>query len=310
MKLLRLTALIFIITAFTFPAKEVKLEYAFKIGDQYTWSQTSHQIVKQTIPGMGDISVTVDVSGTMNLKVAELTANGAKIEIQYQNLKMTTKSPMGMGDIAMDSEGDETSAQNKTIKAMMNKPFYFKLTKQGVIESVEGTENLYSDFDKLGLDEASLKATKQQFEQTMGEKSLKASLEMALASYPDKKVKTNDTWKSTGSLAMNFPVKIDNTWSLKTLEGSMATLNADGILSTTDKEKVVALPNGMNSKFDLAGKQTIKTTVMTKSGWPADLKVTSEVKGNMTLLAGGMIPQDMIVPMVITTESDYKIVKK
>lgn len=310
MKLARFAFLFLIATAFTFPAKDVKLEYSFKVGDQYTWTQSSHQTIKQSIPGMGDISVVVDIGGVMNLKITEVTATEAKIEIQYESMKMTTKSSMGMGDTSMDSEGPMDNPQNKTVKALMGKPFFFTLTKQGIVQSVENTDNLYSGFESLGLDEATLKATKQQFQQTLGEKSLKSSLEMALITYPDKKVKAAESWKSSGTLAMNFPVKIDNTWTLKSVDASNAVVNGAGILTTTDKDQVVDLPNGMKSKFNLNGQQTMSGSAGVKTGWPSTLKINSELKGTMTLLAGGMIPTDMDVPMEIVTQSDYTLVKK
>lgn len=310
MKAIRFILLLLVATSFTFPTKEVKLEYTFKVGDQYDWIQTSVQKVKQEIPGMGEMTVDVQMSGQMKLKVTELTATGAKFEAQYTTLKMETKTSMGMGDSSMDSEATDDNMQNKLVKAMMGKVFYFKMNKLGTIESVEGTENLYSGFGTLGLDDAALAGAKQSFQQTLGEKSLKASFEMALISYPEKKLKVGDTWQSTGSLAMNFPVKIDNTWNLKSHDVTKATVGADGLLTTTDKDKEVSLPNGMKSKFDLNGRQVLSGSVDVKTGFPSEIKVLSEIKGNMTLLAGGMIPEDMQVPMEITSESSYKMIKK
>ena len=310
MKAIRFILLLLVASSFTFPAKEVKLEYAFKVGDQYDWIQSSTQKVKQEIPGMGEMTVDVQLTGEMKLNVKELTPTGARFEAQYTKLKMNTKNSMGMGDTSMDSEATDDGMQTKLVKAMMGKTFSFKMSKQGVIEAVEGTDNLYSGFSALGLDEAALAGAKQSFQQTLGEKSLKASFEMALINYPEKKIKIGDSWQSTGNLAMNFPVKIENTWNLKSHDATSATVDAEGVLTTTDKEKEVSLPNGMKSKFDLNGRQMLSGAVDVKTGFPSEIKVISEIKGSMTLLAGGMIPEDMLVPMEITSESSYKMIKK
>ena len=51
-------------SAFTFPAKDVKLEYVFKVGDEYTLNQTTNQTIKQTIMGMDQVAENL-ISGQM-----------------------------------------------------------------------------------------------------------------------------------------------------------------------------------------------------------------------------------------------------
>jgi hypothetical protein len=63
----------------------------------------------------------------------------------------------------------------------------------------------------------------------------------------------------------------------------------------------------MQAKVDLNGRQMTKGTVDLKSGWPSKMEVISEIKGKMTLLAGGMIPEDTDVPMEILSESTFTI---
>ena len=70
------------------------------------------------------------------------------------------------------------------------------------------------------------------------------------------------------------------------------------------------LPGGLKAKTALSGKQAMKSKIDVKSGWPTKMDVLSELKGTMTLLAGGMIPEDMDVPMEILSETSYTITKK
>lgn len=304
MKALRFVVLVFIACAFTNPAKEVKLEYIFKVGDVHEWIQTTKQTITQTVPGAGEMSVNISLDGAMQLKVVALTATGAKVETTYSKIKMLMKMPMG--DVTMDSEGGDDTMQNKLMKSMTKKPFYIFMNKQGVIEKVEGTENLYSGISELGMEPAAAEQAKQSLQQAMSEQSIKASIEMSLMQYPTVKVKTGDTWKSTVSTALNFPMQINNTWTFEKLEGTVASITSDGIVVTTDKEKTTTI-NGMQAKVDLSGRQMTKGTVDLKSGWPSKMEVISEIKGKMTLLAGGMIPQDTDVPMEILSESTFTI---
>ena len=298
MKALRLVVLVFIACAFTNTAKEVKLEYIFKVGDVHEWIQTTKQTITQSVPGAGEMSVNVSLDGAMQLRVVALTATGAKVETTYSKIKMLMKMPMG--DVTMDSEGGDDTIQNKLMKTMTKKPFYIFMNKQGIIE------NLYSGVSELGMEPAAADQAKQSLQQAMSEQSIKASIEMSLMQYPTAKVKTGDTWKNTISTALNFPMQINNTWTFEKLEGTVASIVSDGVIVTIDKDKPTTI-NGMQAKVDLGGRQMTKGTVDLKSGWSSKMEVLSEIKGKMTLLAGGMVPQDMDVPMEILSESTFTI---
>src|SRR6187549_1926096 len=69
--------------AFCPPKKSPKLEYTYKVGDQYDMNQVSKQNIKQDIPGMGEITVDVGVEGSMSFKIIEVTPTGGKIETAY-----------------------------------------------------------------------------------------------------------------------------------------------------------------------------------------------------------------------------------
>jgi hypothetical protein len=297
---------VFLLFAFAIPA-DVKLQYTFKKGDLYEFNQTSNQSIRQTLPGMGDMTTEVTTSGSLTFKVIEVIPTGARIEIAYTRLKIDTKGPM---TISMDSEGNATEMPNNIVKAMMNKPFHFVMTSQGAIEKIENIENLYSGLGSIGLDETQLAATKQMFQQTLSASSLKGNLEAAMISYPQNKIKTGESWKNKSGVAVNFPMQSENTWLLKSLDGTIASIDSDGVMTSTDTTNVMSLPNGIKAKTNLSGKQATKSKVNTKNGWPTETKVLSEIKGTMTLLAGGVLPSDMEVPMEIVTESTFLIVKK
>ena len=192
----------------------------------------------------------------------------------------------------------------------MNKPFTVTANKFGEIVNVEGAENLWSDMSSINLDDRDAATAKQTLEQFMDNSALKSNIEQAMVRYYESKVKEGDKWNSMTELPMDFPIKVDNSWSLISLSGGTAKVNADGIFTTTDKERTIELPNGIKAKVDLNGAQQLKSTVNVKTGWATDLLIHSELKGRMILLAGGMLPENMDVPMEIVTDTSYKIAKK
>lgn len=293
--------------AFTLPADAVKLEYNLKVGDVYEMQQMTNQNIKQSIMGM-DQNGTSEYSGTMLMKVKSTTPDQSELETQFVKLRNSSKTLMG--ENTMDSEGSQDNPQNKVFKSMMNKTFTIILKKNGAIEKVSGTENLWSDVDKLGLDDATVKLMKEAMGQFMSESSLRKSLSQSLVRYADKKVKVGETWTSKSDFPMDFPIEINNVWKLTSHSGSTATVDASGVYSTIDADRIVTLPGGFKAKVDLTGTQTVNAVVKDKSGWSDLTSIQSSLKGKMILQAGGMIPTDMEIPMEITTKTSYTMVKK
>jgi hypothetical protein len=308
MRILSLVIIAFVLFGFHLAA-DLNLQYRFKVGDEYEYVQVSRQNAVQTLPGMGDMKMDGTLGGTMLMKIKSVDENGAaRIETQYMKLKMVTNS--FIMSLNMDSEGSQEEDGNKIMKSMTGKTFFFTLTKTGKVEKVEGVENLYSGLASLDLEDEVVNKTKKTLQQTINERSIKTLLENGLISYPDKSVKAGDKWNTSTVQAVNFPMNIENTWSLKDSDANTATVLSEGKLTTIDKEKVNNLVNGMKSKSDLAGTQNVNGKVDLKSGWPKEIKIVSDLKGTMTLLAGGLIPQDMEIPMTVNIETSYTIVKK
>lgn len=293
--------------AFTFVPPNVKIEYSFKKGDKYVVQQTTKQIMKQTIMG-GEQNFDNSFSADYSLLVSDVTATGGKIEIRYIRLKNELKSTMIQA--MMDSEGSAETTENKIFKAVVNKPFFAFVNKRGEVEKLEGTENLWSGMAALGLDENTQQALKQNLQQQLlGEATLSATISQMLVTYSDVAMKQGSTWNVSNSFPMGFPVTIKDTWSLEEISGANAFITSDGTV-TSDKEKVIEVQGGMKARTDLSGRHAKKANVNLKTGWPTKTEMLAEMKGTLTLLKGGMIQEDMEIPMEVTTETSFEITRK
>ncbi|MFZ6012838.1 MAG: DUF6263 family protein [Bacteroidota bacterium] len=308
MKTLRFIVLLLIASAFT-PADDVKLKYTFLKGEEYQWSQVVSQTIKQSFGGMDQI-IENTIRAVLKIKVIEVTPTGAKLETQYINMAMFMKMPAGMGDMTLESDGPQDKSENKVMKALTGKPFFVHMSGQGKIEKIENIENLWSGLAGAGLEQQQLALMKQQLQESLGEKSIRNSFENGFIVYPDKTVKVGDKWSQKTGMPGNFPLLLDNNWSVTSIAKDVVKFSSEGTIVTTNKDQLVSLPNGLKSKVDLSGGQKLYSSVDPKTGWPKEVKSTSEMKGTLKLLAGGMIPQDMDVPMSILTESTYTIIKK
>lgn len=294
--------------AFTTIPKDTTLEYKFNVGDIYEIQQETQQAIKQTIPGMGEMTIDTKISGAMSIKVTAKTATGAKTEFSFLKIKMEMKS--AQGTVTLDSDGDQNNPMNKVMKVFTAKPFIMIMSKNGTIEKIENAEEVAAGLGQLGLDEGTLAMAKQSLSQYLNETSLKSSIETGFVQYPSTgKTSVGGTWKTSLRGPGIIPTQFDNTWTLAKVEGDLAQLTSDATITSVDKDKEITL-SGYKAKSDLSGQQAIKSKIDLKSGWPTEIKSMSEYKGNITILAGGQIPEDMVIPMEISSESSFVFVKK
>jgi len=306
-RILLLSALIVGISFFASAQKEYKLQYSFKKGDTYEWSQSAS--VKQHLAGPGfDQNNETTVTANALMKVVELTAKGAKFEIEYT--KLYTNIPQA--NMLMDSDGDTTkNLPNKIMRAMKGRKFNFSLMKDGTVESVENDENLWAGLTVAnGFKEAQVTPMKQALENSFGKNSIRSSLEAAMIKYPENKIKVGLTWNSKNEIVSPIPLKTENVWTLESAEDPAAVVVGDGQIATTDTTKVITLQQGFKATTNFKGRRVVKSHVNLATGWPETSKAYAEQKGSMILLAGGQIPEDMKMQMELTTDSEYMIKKK
>jgi hypothetical protein len=289
-------------------AKDISLSYNLKVGERFELRQKTDQKIVQTVMGM-DQTGNNTYDGTIDMRVVSIESDRIRIEAKMTHLKSHIKN--FLNEINLDSDGDVEDSSNKIVRAMMNQPFFVTLSKSGKIEKVEGVENLWAGIDKLDVPEADKNKVRATLGQMINESSLKNGLGQAFLMYAGKGVQPSETWTTESGIPADFPVRANNTWFVESVTGGQAMVNGDGIFKTTDKEKVVALPGGeMKAKVDLSGNQKVKGTTTIKSGLPEKVAIDGKLSGTILLLAGGMLPMDIEVPISIETHTDYTFSKK
>ncbi len=306
MKQILAFAVIVITCAFTNPPKELQFHYVFKKGETFELTQTTATTQHIVVAGQ-DQNIETGLKVTTLMKTIEANSNSAKFEVEYLNITMKMKSPGG--DMLMDSEGDTSKVLNKIMIALKGKKFNFTLTKFGLVESVDKIENLWSDLGKLSKDPM-IAQMKPQIEKSFSKNAFKKSIEGSFVFYPEQKLQVGSAWKQSKDANMELPLQIVNNWTLESVTEPTAVVVSDGEIITTDTTKVNPIFGSFKATANLKGRQVTKATVSTTHGWPQTSKSYSELKGKMTLLAGGQIPEDMPMQMETTTETESVIKKK
>jgi len=288
-------------------AKDISLAYNLKVGDQFELRQKTDQKVVQTIMGMEQTGNNT-YDGTIHMRVVSSESDRMRIEAKMTHLKSHIKNFLNEND--MDSDGDVEVPSNKIVRAMMNRQFFVTISKSGEIEKVENVENLWAGIDDLDVSDEDKEQVKKSMGQMIKESSFKNGLGQAFLTYAGKPVQLKETWTTESGIPTDFPVRANNTWFVESATSSSAVVNGDGIFKTTDKEKIVTLPGDMKARVNLSGTQKVKGTTTIKTGLPEKVAIDGKLSGIILLLAGGLLPMDIEVPISIETHTDYTFSKK
>lgn len=289
------------------PAKEWLLIYNLRKGDRFELHQKTEQKVIQTIMGM-DQKGSNSYDGVIAMQVLSNEDGNIRLEAKMTRLKTHMKN--FMNENAMDSEGDSDVTSNRVVQAMMNRPFYVTISSTGAVVKVENVANLWAGVDKLGISSEESGKVKAAIGQMINESSFKNGLGQAFLTYAGKPVQLLEVWNTQGGIPADFPVRSDNKWLVESATSTHAVVKGDGTFSTFDKEKVVTLPGELKAKVNLAGSQKVIGNCSVKTGVPDNVAIDARLAGTILLLAGGLLPMDVEVPIVIETHTDYTFAKK
>ena len=206
----------------------------------------------------------ISVGSLYSIKVNEDDGHIKTLTGTYKNFKMSMNM-MGM-DITIDSdkplEAKDDAGMDKNPVALMKKvfsgisgkSFIMKVDEEGNIIEVSGFEEMYAGMmNAINLNEdqkaKGLTALKNQF----NEKSVKDQFAQLFTIYPNKEIKTGDTWERNYSSVGNLPAKYSTTYTVKGIEGDHVTLVA--------KTKI-----GSTSDIDIKGEQQGNIIIDSKSG--------------------------------------------
>jgi hypothetical protein len=302
-----LSLLLVFLQVFATGRDEIALAYNFKTGDTFSLQQKTEQVVKQTIMGMQQTGNNA-YDGTIAFRVISTTDEGARLEARMVTLKSRMKNILN--EVNMDSEGPADNSSSKILRAMMNRPFFVTISKFGTITKVEDVDNLWTGVNALDIADDEKQKVKTSIGQMINESSFRNGLGQAFLTYPSKPVQLQEKWLTNAGIPADFPVRSDNVWFVETMSAGNATIKGDGTFKTTDREKIVALPGDLKAKVNLAGSQHVTSTVTVRTGVPERVAIQSKLEGTLLLLAGGLLPMDVEVPIAIETQTTYSFVRK
>jgi hypothetical protein len=158
-------------------------------------------------------------------------------------------------------------------------------------------------FEQLpSLDEETKQNISQQLKDAFGERSLRTSIETAMAFFPDNKVNTGESWNKTARIESGMKANYNTTYQLKESKEGYHFIEESASI-TTEKDPVRL--SIYSYVYDMTGTLTSQIKIDARTGWIIEVKTSQELKGTVEMsLDGGS--EKMVVPMTMKSETTIK----
>lgn len=287
--------IIFIVACFTGCSNPVILKFNLLKGSKLDYVADVDMHMTENVMGQ-----TVNVRNKIALgyifEVVNDSAGWKTINSTIDKISMNIDA--GGNNIAFDTDNpnaDTTGPAGMMLKmfgAMKGGQFTYTMDEKGHVGNVYGMKEMVERMmSKLNVPNAEMMM--QNVSNSFNEKSFKENIEQSFAAYPDKPVKPGDTWVRTMNInSSGLPVKYENTYTLSSVSGNIATIKVSSKLSSDAN-------SGDGPTKNLSGTMAGITTYDIPSGIP--LNSNMDMIMNMKVTAQGQeIPVNMNMKMTVT----------
>lgn len=202
------------------PASASELKYKFEKGQTLKYRVTNETVANMDMGGQ-QMKQNVILGTDLSMMVKEVAEDGsATFEAKYTAAKLDMDSPMGKMNFD-SSKKEGNSPMLETMGGMIDKPFTLVLTSSGQVKEIKGLAEAMGAAAGMG--------------EMFGEEQMKATFEQAFYVLPDGPAEAGKSWMRESKQG---PMKFENTYTLKSIDGGIATIEGVGKITLTEKEQM------------------------------------------------------------------------
>lgn len=287
------------LVACTQEQEEIQLEMDLQEGEVYRIRTVMDQEISQTLEGQA-----LDMEQTMgfifSFTVTEVEESGAAwMDVVYDWILVEQSGPAGELHYDSSEPSTEESPTAMLFGALVGKGFSVKIAPDGSILAVEGVNEMVSEMlDGLGVTDPTMRTqAEQQLQSQYSDEALMEQLGNVNVEFPEGTVEIGDSWTSTVVSAGQFPLFIESVYTLRAVEGNVATVDVQSTISS-DPDAAPANMGMFGAEYNLVGEQDAVTRINMDTGWTIDSVITQTISGDMILT---MESEAITVPMSIDT---------
>ncbi|WP_271425157.1 DUF6263 family protein [Aequorivita sinensis] len=273
-------------------AQEI-IQYNFKKGDVFMIEQNAIQNITQNIDDNEHL-MTNTLYGIFKMEVVNVLGSKFVLDVNFETFKLKIDSNLYgvLTDINTSIPANEDDVEAKIFEGLVGPKFQMILLPTGEIESITGTENLVEGMinNVEDLDDFTKAMMRKSVEKEFNNHDMVESMQQFTFIYPEKSVKTNETWENTytGDFTAN------NTWKLMNYSKTNINLESDAIIKLNTTENSVIM--------ELSGTQKTKAITNTATGFIETMTVTQQLEGVSIALEMNNIK----IPTTLTSTITYK----
>jgi hypothetical protein len=177
----------------------------------------------------------ISIAGIYALKVTDDSAHIKSLTGTYRSFKMNMKM-MGMEiDIDTDKPSPALSEEemkknpmgmmNRVFSGIIGKSFIMKVDEEGNVLEVSGFQEMLQGMaDSMGANEDMRDKIAASLKDQFNEQTIKDQFAQIFTIFPNKEIKTGDSWEKIFSIGGKMPAKYHTTYTVKEIEGDNVTL--------------------------------------------------------------------------------------
>ncbi|HRO43034.1 MAG TPA: DUF6263 family protein [Flavipsychrobacter sp.] len=249
----------------------VSLGLKFGAGANYVYLMDTRQTIEQQMSGINS-----EISQHMKLqssyKVEAAPDNNSRLTVNYDRFYIKSSS----NGLEMEYDSEDSTKQPAELAgagAIVNHPFSIVVNSKGEILKVESGDqsggNMQSQFS---------------------DSSIRQMMEQSLNIYPEKPVKTGDTWQRTYTTAMGFmEMQVVSDYKLISVANNVAHIEIKAAI----KSKAQSNKQTEGMQIEMNGTQNGTMDIDVNTGLIQDSRFTQNVKGKM-IIPGAEIPMTLV----------------
>jgi uncharacterized protein DUF6263 len=289
---------------------KVQFRLRLKEGQSFRSEMVARQAITQNILG-NEQKMDQTMGMTYRYDVESVAPDGtATIKVSYEAVKMAMDAPTGKIDYDSKNPAAEIPAAARGVAAMVGQSFTMEMNSQGQVTKVEGLgalmDRIISEIDLP--DDATKSMINDMLEKQFGDEAMVGNMQAMMAHYPEEPVGVGDTWTKKANVTAGFPMQLENTYTLKSRAGGMATLDVQTkIRSDPDAEPVTMGP--MKITYNISGQQSGEMVLHETAGWTMSSQMTMEFKGDVKVSGMPGMAEGATWPISCTGETTVKTTK-
>jgi len=292
---------VLLLTFFISPLKSQSINLSLNLtkGKEYSHNIKVNENINQIINNQ-DANLKLIIDGSIKYLVKDKLDNGYRIDMSYNKLSMLTQTE----HLSVEISSENKDAISSIFASMMNKPIYLHINNTGKVIDIKNVESLWEQsVNQVDvLPEEQKLQIKEELLRFFGSKTLKGSIELLTAIYPNQPINIGDNWDITIHIENELKLIVSTKYELVAITSDYALIRGNSTVKTINSDEYIEL-NGEYIRYDAEGTILSDIKLDKESGWIIDAKIIQKMQASAFIKENSQLPSGMQLKLNTTSET-------